>query len=193
MIGIYYGGGTVAALALSVMSIISVIVSHILLAIQLVGCWFSFKKMDLPGWKGIIPIYNTYVLFSELWETGKFWRMIIFSCISAVSFIIGEILFAVAGIFSVHSYPEVTMGTAGLAMVIAGSVFLIAGIVMLVLAFILCLKIYKMTAKAFGLKTAWAWGMIFVPYIMFPIIGFNRNIVYYGKVEHLEPVDAENT
>lgn len=188
MYPVYYTGGAFSA-AYVLMSILSFIFSHILLAIQLVGFWFTYKKMNLPGWKGLIPFYNVYTLFEELWEKKYFWRSLIFCAICVASFIVGEVLFAVGGVFTYRPYPDASLGVTGLALLIIGIVFFVAAIVMLILAFVIYYKIYHKTAKAFGLKKAWVWGMIFVPYIMFPIIGFNRNIVYYGPVEHLEPVE----
>lgn len=51
----------------------SQIVSFILTVIGLLGSWKVFEKMGLEGWRGIIPIYNTYLLFKELYGNG--WKM----------------------------------------------------------------------------------------------------------------------
>lgn len=40
----------------------------------LVGQWKYFQKMGRQGWEGIVPLYNTYVLFQELYGNG--WRML---------------------------------------------------------------------------------------------------------------------
>ena len=45
----------------------SQIVSFVLTVIGLLGSWKVFEKMGLEGWRGIIPIYNTYLLFKELY------------------------------------------------------------------------------------------------------------------------------
>lgn len=37
--------------------------------------WRVFQKMARAGWEGIIPIYNTYVLFDILYGNG--WRMLL--------------------------------------------------------------------------------------------------------------------
>ena len=42
--------------------------------ISYVANWFIFKKMGRKGWEGIVPIYNLYVLFEELYGNG--WRML---------------------------------------------------------------------------------------------------------------------
>lgn len=192
MFGLYYGGGAVSALY-GIMSVLSFLFSHILLGVELIGFWFTYKKMNLPGWKGIIPFYNVYVLFDELWETKHFWRSLIYCGVFAVSFIIGEIFFFVGNVFSARGYRGDGFNMTSPVLLIIGLVFFAAALVMLVLAIMIYFKLYHMTAKAFGLKTAWVWGMLFVPYIIFPIIGFHKNIVYYGKVEHLEPVEEEKS
>jgi hypothetical protein len=33
-----------------------------------VSRWRIFKKLDLPGWKGIIPIYGDYTLYKSKWR-----------------------------------------------------------------------------------------------------------------------------
>ena len=44
--------------------------------LSLAAAWRLFQKMGRKGWEGIIPIYNTYVLFEELYGNG--WRMLLF-------------------------------------------------------------------------------------------------------------------
>ena len=186
MFPIYFGYGGAASILSVLMSVVFLIFSHLLLGVQLIGCWFTYKKMHLPGWKGIIPLYNVYVLFEELWETRFFWRGVIYFGIFALSFITGEVLFAVGGVSSLAVVPGVPLPTSVIVVMIIGILFFIAALVMLILSFVVFFKIYHKTAKAFGLKTAWAWGMMFVPYIMFPIIGFNRNIIYYGPINTIK-------
>jgi len=37
--------------------------------------WRIFKKMGREGWEGIIPIYNKFILFEELYGNG--WRILL--------------------------------------------------------------------------------------------------------------------
>ena len=46
-------------------------------ALVYVSRWHIFKKMGMPGWKGIIPYYGDYMLFKTVWTTKAFWAMII--------------------------------------------------------------------------------------------------------------------
>lgn len=45
----------------------------IITLVTLVANWQIFRKLGRQGWEGIIPIYNTYVLFDELYGNG--WKM----------------------------------------------------------------------------------------------------------------------
>ena len=46
-----------------------------LTVVSLAASWRMFQKMGRNGWEGIIPIYNYYVLFEELYGNG--WRMLL--------------------------------------------------------------------------------------------------------------------
>ena len=65
-------------------TMMSTMISWALAACAFVGSWFTFKKMGLPGWKGIIPYYNMYVMFDKVWEKKKFWTYVIFSAVTFV-------------------------------------------------------------------------------------------------------------
>ena len=43
--------------------------------ISLAASWRIYQKMGRKGWEGIVPFYNTYVLFEELYGNG--WRMLL--------------------------------------------------------------------------------------------------------------------
>lgn len=49
--------------------------SWVLAIVQLAGNWMVFKKMGREGWEGIIPVYNLYVLFKELYGNG--WKFLL--------------------------------------------------------------------------------------------------------------------
>ena len=51
------------------------VTSATLYIISLVATWMLFVKMGRAGWEGIIPLYNTYVLFKELYGNG--WKMLL--------------------------------------------------------------------------------------------------------------------
>ena len=45
----------------------------IIAILVIVAMWRIFKKAGEPGWKAIIPIYNSYILFKIVWDTKFFW------------------------------------------------------------------------------------------------------------------------
>lgn len=38
----------------------------ILMIIAFVGMWKTFEKAGMEGWKGIVPVYNMYLLITEI-------------------------------------------------------------------------------------------------------------------------------
>ena len=44
-------------------------------ALILVAQWMYYQKMGRQGWEGIVPLYNSYVLFEELYGNG--WKMLL--------------------------------------------------------------------------------------------------------------------
>ena len=177
MFTFHYGVGGASVVLWFVFMIIYVILMNLIAAAELLGIWFTFKKMGMPGWKGLIPFYSTYVLCDKVWEVKYFWRIVVYTAVSVVSMLIGEILLMVRDMFVPIESP------AFIILLLVGLAFIIAFIVMLVLAFVVTFKLYCRMARGFGLKTAWAWGMIFVPYIIFPIIGFHKNIAFFQPVK----------
>ena len=47
----------------------------ILTILYFVCNWRIYQKMGRQGWEGIIPVYNAYVLFQEVYGNG--WRMLL--------------------------------------------------------------------------------------------------------------------
>jgi len=45
--------------------------------VTLVGCWKTFEKAGKPGWAGLIPIYNLYVLV-KISGNAWWWLMLFF-------------------------------------------------------------------------------------------------------------------
>lgn len=162
-------------------TVLSYLVANASVALQLVGSWFTYRKMGLPGWKGLIPYYSMYVLFEKLWDKKLFWRVIVYMIIFTCALLFGY-LFMMFGIMILASGSS---QTAGIILLILGVLFLIASVVFMILALVIEFKLYKKMAHAFGLNDAWAWGLLFIPYVMLPIIGFHKNIVYYGPVNQL--------
>lgn len=165
-------------------SITSMFFSYATAAAALVGLWFTFKKMGKPGWKGIIPFYNLYVLFEEVWEIKEFWRLVTYLGICLGTGIVGSVMAALGGVFLGTAYGSEAVGSAaaGVVLLIIGILVSIGCIVFAVLAIVQEYKLFRRLAFAFGLKQAWAWGMLFLPYVFFLIIGLHKRITYFRPV-----------
>ena len=92
-----------------------------------VGYWKVFEKADIEGWKGIIPIYNTYKMV-EL-SVGNGW------------------------LFLLYCIPIVNIG--------------------------MWYYQAQCVAKSFGKSSAFGWGLMLVPVVFYPLLGFGSDS-YYG-------------
>lgn len=43
--------------------------------LTLIAMWKVFMKMGYQGWESIVPFYNVYILFKEMYGNG--WRMLL--------------------------------------------------------------------------------------------------------------------
>ena len=56
----------------------STILELLIFVVVLAAYWMIFRKMGRQGWEGIIPCYNTYVVFETLYGNGwKFLTLLI--------------------------------------------------------------------------------------------------------------------
>ena len=46
------------------------------LIFQAIGRYGIFRRAKIPGWKGLIPLYSTYVQYRLTWNTTWFWVMV---------------------------------------------------------------------------------------------------------------------
>ena len=185
------GEEAMGAMFSALSSLFSSFISLAFAAAAFVGLWFVFKKMGFPGWKGIIPFYNDYVLFDTLWEKKKFVRYVVYYGITLVATVIG-VIFCVFGtgliIGGAAMYnASYSYQGAGVGMIIGDSVltligflFSVAGLVFAILLLVLQFKLMARLADAFGLKRAWAWGLTFVSPVFMLILGLHKGIVYRG-------------
>lgn len=49
----------------------------LVVVLSVTALWRLFAKAGRPGWAGLIPLYNLYVLFDIVWETKCFWYQLI--------------------------------------------------------------------------------------------------------------------
>jgi hypothetical protein len=150
------GGMATALSVLSIIFVIMLIIAH----------WKMFTKAGEPGWKSIIPIYSSYVLFKLVWTAKDF-------AILCGSIVLGYV-FALVGGNAVVQSGELVATDGGNP--ILGILAFAALIVALVWAVRLALK----TAAAYGKGTGFGIGLVLFPTIFTLILGF-------GSAEYVGP------
>ena len=64
----------------------STIVTVVLGVLSIVAMWRIFEKAGIAGWKSLIPLYSTYILYQITW--GKGWKFLLL-LIPIVNIVIG--------------------------------------------------------------------------------------------------------
>ena len=93
---------------LAYMSILGIL-TLILYVLMVIANWKIFTKAGEAGWKSIIPIYNSYILFKISWKKSMFWIMLVIAFLTCVLtsvdnmtvVIIGSLLSIVTAIISI--------------------------------------------------------------------------------------------
>lgn len=125
---------------------VTVVTSLLQVAIALlniIGLFKIFQKMGMPGWKGIIPIYNMYGLYNVLWEKKYFWV-----------YLVAQLCL---GVFKSDG---------------SNLLISLVTLVMSVLTIVLGMKLYIKLAKAFGKGTGFGVLTFFFAPICLAILGF---------------------
>lgn len=168
MLGVYLVFGTFS-LAITVLMIIAK--------------WKLYDKAGEPGWAALIPYYKDYVLYKISWGNGWFFLL---QAVPSIVYLIFYIPFLIGVInnlqYSYYSgYPD--LGYIGASAAGFGVIVFLFSIAMLVINIITMVKL----AKVFGKDGGWACGLIFLPVIFFPIMGFSKDIVYHGIPGKMPP------
>ena len=111
--------------------------------LQVVAYWKIFEKAGEPGWKAIVPFYNTYTQYKFPWNTRPFWIVLIGG-------IVGGIL------------QEATEGIPSL----------LGTLIVLIVAIFNIISLNKL-AKAFGHGVGFTIGLFFLNPIFMLILGFS--------------------
>ena len=148
------------------------IVSLVLIAmlvLLVIARWRLFSKAGEKGWKSLIPIYSSYVMYRIVWN--------------AKSFVIYVVLWAVSVVATLFSgqyvfLPDGQMMFVGGGNFILGFISTIASIGVLVYMVLFAIK----TALAFGKRPAFAVGLLLLPSIFTLILAFG-SAKYQGPQE----------
>ena len=72
-------------------SVFELVIRTAISLLVIAGQWRIFEKAGEPGWKSLIPIYNTYILYKITWSTQIFWITLALGLFSAIVPILGVI------------------------------------------------------------------------------------------------------
>lgn len=123
-------------------------------ALSLIGKYFIFEKMGMPGWKSLIPIYSDYLLFRELIGAGYFW-----------GYIASALL---AGSCS-------ALVTIGLVSGVMEFLFIITAVAACTVTIAIQIKLAHSLSKSFGHGIGYTFGLVFIEPIMLMILGLGNN------------------
>lgn len=127
--------------------------SLVLGILMIIAYWKIFNKAGEAGWKAIIPIYNSYIVFKIAWRPLMFGISIALSVLYVILFTIGFIF-------------EYSTG---------GSMLLaVLPILLIVIAVINIMLLHKLS-KAFGHGVGFTLGLIFLNIIFLFILAFGSS------------------
>ncbi len=109
----------------------------------------TFKKAGVEGWKAFIPVYNLLVMLKIIGEPW-WWALAISS----------KILFAILW--------KLAGGT------FSGDVYRVLSVLCSFLSVVFSFRTFRMLSFSFGQSTSFAFGLSFLPFIFFPILGYGR-------------------
>ena len=151
-------------------------------ALVYVSRWHIFKKMGMPGWKGIIPYYGDYMLFKTVWTTKAFWAMIIGAGVYLVLYLSSIFIIPVTVALAARNASS---STAFLPMVVWGIVQAVLMLAFLVFVLVIQVRLHLRLAKGFGKGAGFGVGMAFLSAIFYPILAF-------GKAQYIGPKPSQN-
>ena len=115
--------------------------------LDIIAKWRIYRKASEPGWKSLIPVYNSYVLFKRVWKTSCFWIMVVCALAAAIT---------------------TTLGLAGTAQSVMTSLTTFFQLLSLIISIMFNVKL----ARSFGKGTGFAVGLIFLNPVFMIILGF---------------------
>lgn len=126
------------------------VIALVYATLMVVATWRIFKKAGTGGWKALIPIYADYTFYKIAWKKKYFF-------IAFVLAIISSVLSNLAAPFSEHT----------LVLILASFLFLLAAVIIDIISIVKLAKVFR--------KGGWfAAGLIFLPIIFIPILGFGK-------------------
>lgn len=137
----------------------------------LVGKYYTYEKMEIEGWKAIIPFYGDYVLFEHLGHQKKFWTVLVLAVFAVLLLMVGPfVIFLNIGYHGIYvnqysAFPLVGLG------------IIILGLVLLVLLCVIQSKVFKDMAVRLHKQPGYGWGFVLLPYVFWLMSAFDSS--YY--------------
>lgn len=135
---------------LGVVLLAAVGIGLVLGLLMIIATWKILKKSGNKGWKALIPVYSDYMLIKISWKKKYFWWML------ALAFLSG----AVGG--AAPYFADCAM------------LLFIVELALFVPVMVIGIKAEVKLAKAFGKGGGFAVGMILLPWLFYPILGFGK-------------------
>ena len=172
MYSIQFNGDGAPMMALVISYCLSMLLSLGAAALILVSSWHIFKKLGMPGWKGIIPYYSDYMLFRTVWETKPFWVLEIGSGVYVVFTLIISLFLPILMLVNGNSFDSDQQVIAFL--IVFFAVFGLLTLAFSVFAIVITLRLNIRLAKAFGKGVGFALGLTFLNVVFYPILAFGK-------------------
>lgn len=116
--------------------------------LMLVARWKIFKKAGTGGWKAIVPFYSDYTMYKVAWKKKYFWFVLVLSILASVCVNLSG------------DFPQYSL------------VFALIAAVLFISVIVLEIKCQVKLAKAFRKGAGFAVGLILLPIVFYPILGF---------------------
>ena len=166
----FFGGDFPNMTAFWISYFISITASMAVAALIMVASWHLFKKLGMPGWKGLIPFYSDYMLFKTVWRTKPFWVLVISGGVYCLVTMISTVIFIVSLAVSSSrgSYNIVP------AIVIFAAFFGLLTLAIAVISIVIGIKLNIRLAKTFGKGVGFALGLTFITPVFYLILAFGK-------------------
>ena len=97
-------GGLITTLFQVIGGIFSMIFSLVWWILMIVADWKVLNKAGEPGWKSIIPFYDSYTFYKIAWDTRVFWLWLALAVGAGIFEVMSE-LFFLFGVIAVLCNP----------------------------------------------------------------------------------------
>ena len=128
----------------------------------LISQWKIFRKIGEPGWKCLVPVLNTYVMFKRFWKPRYF-----FLLMAVCGLMLVPLLVPMEAYFSETELLVLDVVDAALSIV----------------EIVILVKLYLGMSRSFGYDVGFMLGLLFMPLIFQMILAFGKSC-YRGNASH---------